>query len=207
MQKIATTFALSALCLGLVACGDEEQKAKAPAAVEKSQTTKEAEKQESVPQAITNVIKKTENQVQETVNQVEDAAKSVAAIVKEEASALEAKVVATLLPGDAVRGEKVFNKCKSCHDASADGKHKVGPNLFGVVGRTAGSAEGFTKYSKAMQAYATPWTAESISAYVLDPTAYLKEKTGDNTAKSKMTFKLKDEQDRKDVAAYIESLK
>ena len=41
--------------------------------------------------------------------------------------------------GDAAKGAKVFKKCKACHTAQKGGKHKVGPNLFGVVGRKAGS--------------------------------------------------------------------
>ena len=44
--------------------------------------------------------------------------------------------------GDAARGEKVFGKCKTCHEI-ATAKNKVGPTLQGVIGRKAGTLEGF----------------------------------------------------------------
>ena len=50
---------------------------------------------------------------------------------------------------DLAAGEKVFRKCKVCHTLEEGGKKKIGPNLFGISGRTSGTAEGF-KYSKAM---------------------------------------------------------
>ena len=51
--------------------------------------------------------------------------------------------------GDPAAGEKVFKKCAACHSLSPDGKAKVGPDLYGVIGRTTGTAEGF-KYSEVM---------------------------------------------------------
>ena len=113
--------------------------------------------------------------------------------------------------GDAAAGEKIFKKCKSCHTI-ANGDEvivkggKVGPNLYGVVGRKPGSYEGF-KYSKSMLAFGETteaWTEELIAAFVADPKAFLKEHTGDSAAKSKMTFKLK--KGGEDVAAYLASL-
>ena len=50
--------------------------------------------------------------------------------------------------GDAGKGEKVFAKCKTCHEIATT-KNKVGPTLHGVIGRKAGTVEGF-KYSEAM---------------------------------------------------------
>ena len=55
-----------------------------------------------------------------------------------------------LADGDAAKGEKVFGKCKACHDVASD-KNKVGPTLQGVIGRKAGTVPGF-KYSEAMMA-------------------------------------------------------
>ena len=69
--------------------------------------------------------------------------------------ALSAALAATLaLPaiaqdGDAAAGEKVFKKCLVCHTITPDGKNKVGPDLYGVVGRTTGTEPGFT-YSEVM---------------------------------------------------------
>ncbi len=102
--------------------------------------------------------------------------------------------------GDAVKGKKVFKKCKACHVADKE-KNKVGPHLVGLFGRAAGSVEGY-KYSKAMKAKAAEignWDEEHVMAYIANPKKYL-------GGKSKMTFKLKKEQQRKDVVAYLKSL-
>lgn len=113
--------------------------------------------------------------------------------------------------GDAAKGAKTFKKCKSCHTI-ANGDEvivkggKTGPNLYGVIGRQAGSYEGFN-YSKSMTAAGEAglvWTEELVAAFVKDPKAFLKEHTGDAGAKSKMTFKLK--KGGEDVAAYLASL-
>lgn len=114
--------------------------------------------------------------------------------------------------GDIAAGEKAFKKCKSCHMVKADDGTmimkggKTGPNLYGVIGRPLGGAEGY-KYGKSLVAAGESglvWTEESLAAFVADPKAYLKEATGDSKAKSKMTFKLK--KGGADVAAYLASV-
>lgn len=99
----------------------------------------------------------------------------------------------------AADGAKVFNKCKACHSLEA-GKHKVGPSLAGVVGRQAGTAEGFTKYKGLKDADWT-WTEAELMAYLEDPSKYTKGKNGQ---RSSMALKLKKEDQR---AAVIEFLK
>lgn len=103
--------------------------------------------------------------------------------------------------GDAAAGEKVFKKCQACHTSSEE-KNKVGPYLKGVVGRQAASVDGF-KYSDALKAKAAEigaWDEAKIVEYLADPKAYI-------GGTSKMAFKLKDEQDRKNVAAYLATMK
>jgi cytochrome c len=96
--------------------------------------------------------------------------------------------------GDVAKGEKVFNKCKTCHDATAE-KNKVGPYLHGVFGRHAGSVEGF-KYSDAMKSADVVWTEETIEAYVKDPKGYIPG--------NKMVFAgLKKDDEIEDLIAYL----
>ncbi|RMD94828.1 MAG: cytochrome C [Alphaproteobacteria bacterium] len=117
-----------------------------------------------------------------------------------------------LADGDAAKGEKVFKKCQSCHTViDPDGNKlagrgaKTGPNLYGVAGRVAGSVEGF-RYSDSMKALGEKgvvWDEEHFIAFVQDPSKYLKEQLGDSKARSKMTFKLRKEEDARNVYAYL----
>jgi cytochrome c len=111
--------------------------------------------------------------------------------------------------GDAATGEKEFKKCKACHtikngDETIVKGGRTGPNLYGVIGRAAGSED--FKYSSSMIAAGEGgliWTQENFAAFITDPKAYLIEITGDTGAKSKMTIKAKKAQD--DLAAYLAS--
>lgn len=111
--------------------------------------------------------------------------------------------------GDAKKGEKAFKKCKACHTiVSPDGEAifkggKTGPNLYGVVGRVAGSSD--FKYGDGLASANEAgfvWTEEALTAYVTDAKGWL----GDNgfEAKTKMTYKLK--KGGEDVAAYLASV-
>lgn len=100
--------------------------------------------------------------------------------------------------GDAAAGKVVFAKCLLCHYNEA-GKTKIGPTLFGVVGRPSGSVEGYS-YSDAMKAYNHVWTPENLFVYLAGP---MKVVVG-----TKMAFVgLSSETDRKNVIAYLETLK
>ena len=99
--------------------------------------------------------------------------------------------------GDLAHGEKVFKKCSACHMIASDGKNMIGPNLWGVIGRTAGSVSDY-KYSKAMVAYGKEWTFEEMNAYLIKPQAYIKG--------TKMAFAgLRKEKDRASVILYMNS--
>jgi cytochrome c len=112
------------------------------------------------------------------------------------AAALGAFGSPALAEGDAAAGEKVFKKCKACHSLE-EGKKKVGPSLFGVIGKPAGGVEGF-KYSKAMLASGLTWDDETLAKYLTRPKALV--------PKTKMSFAgLKKEADVANVIAYLKA--
>lgn len=101
--------------------------------------------------------------------------------------------------GDAAKGEKVFAKCKACHEVEK-GVNKVGPTLKGVVGRKAGSVAEY-KYSEAMLAKGAEglvWDDANIASYLADPKGFV--------PKNKMAFAgLKKPEDVADVIAYLKA--
>ena len=104
--------------------------------------------------------------------------------------------------GDAEAGRRVSNQCRACHTFDQGGRNGVGPNLFGVVGRRAGSIEGF-RYSANMQELAGTghvWTVENLRRYVHDPKSVLPRGT--------MSFPgLRNETQLNDMIAYLQTLK
>jgi len=117
------------------------------------------------------------------------------------AAALAAIPFATTLPAsaqDAANGEDVFKKCRSCHRVGEGAKNLVDPQLNGLIGRKAGSVEGF-RYSKANTEAGEKglvWSEEELMTYLENPRKYMPG--------TKMAFAgLKDEQDRKDLIAYL----
>jgi cytochrome c len=101
--------------------------------------------------------------------------------------------------GSAEQGEDLFKKrCKACHDIGDGAKTRVGPALNGVVGRKAAAAEGYSYSSdlKALGAQGFVWDDQALGKYLQDPKTVV--------ANGKMMFPgLKDEQDRKDLIAYL----
>jgi cytochrome c len=115
--------------------------------------------------------------------------------------------------GEAAAGEVQFNRqCVSCHVVQNDagevlaGRNaKVGPNLYRVIGRVAGSYPEFN-YSELMETYGATgavWAEENFVAYVQDPTDYLREATGQSSGRSKMAYQVRDAQDAQDLYAYL----
>ena len=100
-----------------------------------------------------------------------------------------------VLAADIKAGEKVFKKCKACHYADRE-KHKTGPHLVNLIGRTAGSLEDYKKYSKAMKASGIVWNEETLTDYLRAPKKYIKG--------TKMAFVgLKKDADIENVIAYL----
>lgn len=127
---------------------------------------------------------------------------STGAQVTEEAAPEETPVVvAASFDADlAAKGEKVFKKCKSCHQIGEGAKNRTGPILTGVVGSDAGSIEGF-KYSKPLLAMAEDglvWSEEELAAFLAKPKAYMKG--------TRMSFSgLRKESDQAAIIEYLKS--
>jgi cytochrome c len=104
------------------------------------------------------------------------------------------------LPGaaraqDAEAGEKIFAKCKACHQIGPTAKNGVGPILNGVVGRKAGIIEGFN-YSDANKGSGITWDEATLKEYLTNPRA--------KVPGTKMIFPgLPSEQDRDNVIAFL----
>lgn len=98
---------------------------------------------------------------------------------------------------DPAAGEKVFNKCKACHDAEKGGPNKVGPNLWGVVGGPTAHKGDFS-YSAGLAGKHGTWTYEDLNAFLTNPKEYIPG--------TKMTFAgLSKAEDRANVIAYLRS--
>lgn len=100
--------------------------------------------------------------------------------------------------GNAEEGAEVFKKCRACHDVGPEAKNKVGPLLNDILGRKAGTIEGFT-YSEANKSAGSKglvWTEDVLFKYLENPLAFMPG--------TKMAFAgLKDPQDRKDIIAFL----
>jgi cytochrome c len=110
------------------------------------------------------------------------------------ALALLTGAAAAQAQGDPEKGEKVFNKCKTCHVVDEE-ENKIGPYLMGIFGRPAGSVEGF-KYSDAMKNSGIVWEDDTIAAYLKEPKTYIPG--------NRMTFAgLRKDDEIADLLAYL----
>ncbi len=109
-----------------------------------------------------------------------------------------AAAIALPVAAGAADAPAAFNACKACHKTVAGGKG-IGPSLFGVVGRKAGTEEGFN-YSPAMKAVGWVWTPDELGKYIADPKGVVPG--------NRMPFMgLKKPEDVKAVVEYLGTLK
>jgi cytochrome c len=100
--------------------------------------------------------------------------------------------------GDPAAGKKAFTKCAICHNVE-ENKNKIGPSLFGVVGRHSATVPGF-EYSPAMKSANKVWDASTLDVYLRNPRELVPG--------TKMVFVgLKDDTERQNVISYLETLK
>ena len=102
--------------------------------------------------------------------------------------------------GDAAKGQEIFaTNCADCHTTTHGGKNKKGPNLFGIVGRPAGSIPDF-EYTDANKNSGVVWTPDVLNKYLTAPKKFIID--------TKMKFDgLPDAAERADLIAYLETLK
>ncbi len=107
----------------------------------------------------------------------------------------EVDISSLLALGDIKHGEKVFKKCTACHVIEKGGANKIGPALYGVLGRKV-AAIGDYKYSQALEDYGKLWTFEEMNGYLRKPQSWIKG--------TKMSFAgLRKEKDRASVILYL----
>ena len=124
------------------------------------------------------------------VQQVANTSSSAAEVTEEKID-----IVALMALGDVVSGEKIFKKCAACHSIVKDGKNKIGPALYNVVGRKIGGVADY-KYSKALVAYGKEWNFEELNGFLIKPAKWIKG--------TKMAYAgLRKEKDRASIIKYL----
>lgn len=123
----------------------------------------------------------------------------------------------TALPafaGDPAAGEAAFtSQCQNCHNVTNDAGEvlagrpnmRTGPNLYGVIGRQAGSLDGF-RYGASLVDAGTAglvWAEDDLVPYLLDPTTFLRETLDERRARSQMSFRVRDEATARDIIAFL----
>ncbi|XP_076762872.1 cytochrome c, testis-specific [Xylocopa sonorina] len=102
--------------------------------------------------------------------------------------------------GNAENGKALFKKmCAICHTTGKDGKHRIGPNLFGIFGRTCGTAVGFN-YTEQMRKKGVVWDEKTLNEYLEYPKQFIPG--------TRMMFNgIKKAEERRDIIAYLATLK
>ena len=122
-------------------------------------------------------------------------ATATAETTSESSSSESGEIMALLASASVTDGKKIFKKCAACHSITKGGANKIGPALWGVLGKKAGSISDY-KYSKAMAAHAKPWSLEEMNGFLIKPKDWIKG--------TKMSFTgLKNEKDRAAVILYL----
>lgn len=124
------------------------------------------------------------------------AAKEGAGEAPAAAEAAPVDIMQLIATADPAKGEKVFGKCKACHNADKGGAAQVGPNLWNIVGNVHAHMEGFA-YSAALSGmHDKKWTYEELNAFLTSPKTY--------APGTKMTFAgLSKPEDRAAVIAWL----
>lgn len=113
-------------------------------------------------------------------------------------------------PAFAADTPKAVRSCVACHTFDKGGPSKIGPNLFGVVGKPAASDANFAKYGEdflAAAATGLTWTDDTLDAYIADPVPFLRKVTGKSTVRTYMITRIRRADERAEIIDYLKSLK
>lgn len=128
---------------------------------------------------------------------VAPAASAASAPAAADTGKLLASLPAPYSSGDPAHGHVVFARCQVCHLVAKGAADSIGPNLWGVFGRKAGSRPGYA-YSEGLKAAGFTWDAQRIDTWIANPRAVVPG--------TKMSFAgLSDAKDRIDVVAYLKT--
>ena len=113
----------------------------------------------------------------------------------ESTEAGDASIMVMFASTSAAEGAKIFKKCAACHSISKGGGNKIGPALWGVIGRKAGAVADY-KYSKALSSHGKNWSFDEMNGFLIKPKEWIKG--------TKMAFAgLKKPEDRAAVILYM----
>lgn len=100
--------------------------------------------------------------------------------------------------GDPAKGQRLFGQCIACHTVDAGGKHRIGPNLHGIVGAAAGTRPDFANYSEQLKSSGIVWTDDKLDAWLKKPAALVPG--------TRMAYVgLAGDRDRADLIAWLKS--
>ncbi len=174
----------------------EAAEAEAKAAAEAEAAEAEAKKAAEAAEAESKRVAEAKAAAEAEAAEAEEVAEAETAAATTAAAPTTAALAT--VAGDIKAGKKVFRKCRACHKIGDDGKHSVGPNLTGVVGREIGSAEGFSYsdvFKAAMDEGAT-WTPDNLAKFLTKPKEFMPG--------TKMSFPgLRKDEDRANVIAFL----
>ena len=138
-------------------------------------------------------IEKPEKSAYQVATITTDATTTTASVSSENSES--GNIMTLFASTSAADGAKVFKKCVACHSIARGGGNKIGPALWGVLGRQAGSIEDY-KYSKSMASHGKTWSFEEMNSFLIKPKEWIKG--------TKMSFAgLKNAKDRAAVILYM----
>lgn len=112
-----------------------------------------------------------------------------------------------LAEGDPAKGKKKFVRCAACHKVGPDAKNTLGPHLNGIVGRKAGTVEGY-EYSEGLKSSGIEWTEENLTKWISKVKVDGKKKPGSKVMvpDTKMIFPGVSDKHAKNIVAYLKTL-